>query len=181
MRIENNKMTKAERAELGALIRKRERVLKTAADEHAAKLLARFEEEMDAHYHYDDDAIWAAAYREAEAVCSAAQEEIAKQSKVLGIPAAFAPRIHMGWEDQGRNAIKQERMDMRRIAHAQVAARRAEARTKIERSSLEAQTEIVTSGIESEAARAFLERQPPIESLMPALDLQEVKKLIGHN
>jgi hypothetical protein len=176
----DTKMTKSERTELGALVRKRERVLKSAADEYAKKMLAQFEEQLDTHYHFDDDAIWPAAYREAEAVCSAAQEEIAKQSKALGIPAAFAPAISLGWHERGRNSLKAERTEMRRIAQAQIKARTAEAKTQIERSSLAAQTEIVTNGLESEAARAFLERQPPIESLMPALDLQEVKRLIGH-
>jgi hypothetical protein len=55
-------MTKGARTELGQLIRKRERVLRAAAEERGAELLAEFETQISTVYHYDDDAIWKAGF-----------------------------------------------------------------------------------------------------------------------
>jgi len=174
---QTTRMAKAERTELGALVRKREKVLKTAANERAATMLAQFEEQMAAHYSYDSDATWKAAYEEAEKIVEAAKEQVARRNQELGIPKAFAPNLILNWYGQGAQAVREERARLRTLAKAQIDRRTAEAKTKIERLSLEAQTEIVANGLQSEAAQAFLKRMPPIEQLMPALEIQELKKL----
>jgi hypothetical protein len=43
--------------------------------------------------------------------------------------------------------------------------------------SLDAQTEFVAANLVSPAAKAFLEKQPPVEQLMPKLSLSKVEKL----
>jgi hypothetical protein len=178
--ISTQHMTKTERSELVALIHKRERVLKSAADERETKMMAEFETLLATVYSFDDDAVWKAVWEEAQKVCAAAKEQIKQRSKDLGIPAKFAPGIDLSWYGRGENAVKQRREELRRAGKAQIAAKTAETKTQIERMSLEAQTEIVAHGIQSDAARTFLERMPPIETLMPAIDIQEVKKLITH-
>src|SRR6267142_1741494 len=50
-------MTKSERDDLARLIRNREKVMKSAARERSAELLAEFEQQMASIYSYDQDEI----------------------------------------------------------------------------------------------------------------------------
>ena len=58
-------MNKSEREDLLRLIRQREKVLKSAARQRSAELLADFETQMGSEFAFDDDAVWAQAYNEA--------------------------------------------------------------------------------------------------------------------
>ena len=80
-------MTKSERQELGMLIRKRERVMKSQAHERSAHMVAEFEGAIAKVYHYDEDPIWQRATAEAEKVVDAAQATISGRCAELGIPA----------------------------------------------------------------------------------------------
>jgi hypothetical protein len=50
-----NAMTKYERDDLHRLIRQREKVLKSAAKQRSAEVLADFENQMGQEYRFDDD------------------------------------------------------------------------------------------------------------------------------
>lgn len=50
-------MTKSERQDLAKLIRNRERVLKAAAAQQSAELLAELEQQMASEYKYDEDTV----------------------------------------------------------------------------------------------------------------------------
>jgi hypothetical protein len=65
-------MTRGERTELGSLIRKREKVMKSQAQERSAALLAEFDAQSAKIYHYDDDPVWAKVESEAKAAVEAA-------------------------------------------------------------------------------------------------------------
>ena len=54
-------MTKSEREDLAKLIRNREKVMKSAARERSAELLAEFEQQMASVYSYDQDEVWKSA------------------------------------------------------------------------------------------------------------------------
>src|SRR5262245_27921035 len=77
-------MTKTEREELGRLISYREKVLKAAARQRSAELLAEFEQQMASIYAYDQDETWKAATNAAEGAVSDAQKVIA--ARFLGLP-----------------------------------------------------------------------------------------------
>lgn len=173
----NDKMTKGERVELGQLIRKRERVMKSLAAERSAAMLSEFESQCAAIYSFDQDEIWEQAFKGAEKVVAEAEATIAKRCKELGIPKEFAPSVGMGWYERGQNAVASRRAELRRVAKAKIAVLEKEAIAKIERMSLDAQTEVIAHGLESEAARGFLERMPSLETLMPALNATELKQL----
>ncbi len=170
-------MTKSERVELGQLIRKRERVMKSMAAERAAAMLVEFESQCAAIYSFDQDEVWESAFKGAEKVVEEAEAVIAKRCKEMGIPREFAPGIHLDWYSRGQNAVASRRAELRRVAKAKIAAIERETVAKIERMSLEAQTEVISHGLESEAARGFLERMPTIEVLMPALNAAEIKQI----
>lgn len=177
MNDSTNKMTKGERVELGQLIRKRERVMKSMAVERSAAMLVDFEKQCAAIYSYDEDEVWKEAVDRAEKVIEEASSQIADRCKELGIPKEFAPSVQMHWWDRGQNAVAKRRAELRQVAKAQIAVMEKAALAKIERMSLDAQTEVITHGLESEAARGFLERMPDLATFMPALDAVEIKQL----
>ena len=70
--------------------------------------------------------------------------------------------------------LEKRRKELRHVAQARVAAIEQGAVVKIEIASIEVLTEIATSGLESDAARAFVAKLPTVESLMPALSYKEI-------
>ena len=60
------------------------------------------------------------------------------------------------------------------MAQTQVEAIECKAITAIEVNCLEAQTQLATVGLESEAARQFIERLPSVPKLMPTLSFAEI-------
>ena len=172
-------MTKGERNDLASLVRKRERLSKTVASQRSAELLADFEAQLGAIYSFDNDETWAAARLSAEAAVADAQAKIAKRNKELGIPADLGPGLHMSTYGRGQNASRERRTELRRMAVTRIAAMEKAARTAIETHSLDAQTELLASGLTSDAAKLFLEKMPTAETLMPLLDAVEIKGLVG--
>ncbi len=145
-------MTRAERTDLGALIRRREKLLKTAAKQRAAELLAEFEKQISAIFSYDDDEIWKAAHASAEQAVEEAKAVIARQCRKLGIPPEFAPDIHMAWYGRGENAASERRTELRRVAKTKIDALEARAKTEIARVNVEQQTALISDGLTSVAA-----------------------------
>lgn len=172
------RITKSERAELGSLIKKRERVMKASAAERAAKMLSEFEAQSAKIYDFDEDTVWKEATLRAKAAVAEAARIIEARCAELGIPPEFAPNISMNWYGRGQNALKDRQDELRRAAKAKISAIEHDAVTKIERMSLEAQTELLALGMESEAAKAFLGSLQTIETLMPLLNATEIKSVV---
>lgn len=171
-------MTKGERQELGQLIRKRERVMKTHAHQRTAELLAEFDASSAKIYHWDEDSVWAEAQASAMKAVEVAQAIIAARCAELGIPAEFAPGLQAQWYGRGHNAVASRRAELRRAAKSKIEAMEAAAVSRIEILSLEAQTEVVANGLESEAAKAFLGSMQSVEALMAPVDPVELQKLL---
>lgn len=171
-------MTKSERQELGMLIRKRERVMKSQAHERSAHMVAEFEAAIAKVYQYDEDPTWQRATDEARKVVDGAQAAISARCAELGIPAEFAPSLEFNWYGRGQTAIAARRAELRRVAKSRIEVLEREAITKIERLSLQAQTEVVAQGLESDAAKKFLESMPNVDTLMPPIQFDEIKSLI---
>ncbi len=77
----SSEMTRAERTDLGALIRRREKLLKTAAKQRAAELLADFEKQISTIFSYDDDETWKTAFASATRAVENARAIIAEQCR----------------------------------------------------------------------------------------------------
>lgn len=172
-------MTKGERDDLSRLIRQRERVMKAAATQRAAELLADFEREMGAIHRYNNDETWARLHAEAKAAVATAQADVDRRCKELGIPPEFAPRMELYWYGRGENALKDRQQELRRMAKSRIAAMEAAARTAIEVHSVEAQTKLLAGALTSDGAQAFLADMPKIETLMPKIDAAGVAELVG--
>ncbi|UXS69187.1 hypothetical protein FY145_01195 [Agrobacterium tumefaciens] len=171
-------MTRADRDTLVKIARQRERVAKSEAKARAAQLMADFEKQLDTRYHYDQNEIWAESVKAAKIAIDEAKAKVAAECERLGIPKEFAPDINLGWRESGRQATKEERAEMRRVATRTVDAMLKAASTAIERRSLETQEKIMVGGLTTEDARQFLESMPTAESLMPALEVDSVKTLL---
>lgn len=171
-------MTKGERDQLLQLVKKRERVMRVKAQERSALLLAEFDAQSAKIHHWDEDEVWKRVHAEAERAIELAQVEIAARCKDLGIPAEFAPGLNMYWHGRGHNAVADRRAELRRAAKSRIEAIEKEAVSKIEGLSLEAQTQIIAHGLESEAAKAFLDTMPKLESLMPPVQVSEIQTLV---
>jgi hypothetical protein len=171
-------MTKSEREDLAKLIRNRERVLKAAAAQRSAELLAEFEQQMASEYHYDQDAVWRQAALAAKAAVAAAEKDIADRCTELGIPARFAPGISLAWHGRGENAVRERRTELRAVAKSRIAAIEKAACTKIEMACLDAQTKIIAHGLSSAAAIAFFDALPKLEILMPPLEMASIEEML---
>jgi hypothetical protein len=171
----SERMTKAEREDLQRLVRQREKVLKSAAKQRSAELIADFENQMGSEYAFDDDAVWTKATQAAEREVAKAKAQIAARCRELGIPERFAPSLNVHWLHRGYdNAVDKRKAELRRMAQTHVEAIERKAVTEIELSCYQAQERIAVAGLTSEAAQQFIEKLPGIETLMPRLSFQEI-------
>jgi len=70
-------MTKHEREDLQRLVRQREKVLKSAAKQRSAELIADFENQMGQEFSFDQDEVWERATKIAQEALAKANEQIA--------------------------------------------------------------------------------------------------------
>lgn len=169
-------LSRHETHDLSMIIKDRTKVLKAHAEEQAANCLADFETKMATIYNFDDDEVWKKAAEEAMAVVKKAQETIAERCKKLGIPKAFAPNLVADWRGRGENMISQRRAELRRVAKTQIDAMMKAAVTKIEHTSLDLRTQVVSMGVLSAEGKLFLESLSPITDAMKALDFVEIER-----
>jgi hypothetical protein len=172
---ENGLMTNRERDELAKLVRKREKLAKVAMAGRAAELEADFEAQLAARYEAED-AAWKDYVEKAEAAVRQADAQIARIAAERGIPKQFRPSFGCYWRERGENASKERRAELRKVAKAAIAAAQKTAAMAIERRSVEIQTELVAGGLQSDAAKAFLETMPTPEQLMPPVLMADVEK-----
>lgn len=170
-----DRMTKAERDDLVRLVKQREKVAKTAAEQRSAAMLAEFEQQVAAIHTFDTNEVWSAAVAAAVEAAKEANAKVAEEAKRLGIPAEFQPKLTFSWARRGENEYQQRRAELRRVAKAEIEAIEAMARVQIEAASVEAQTKIIAEGLNSENAVAFLKSMPPIETMMPALNVETIQ------
>lgn len=169
------KMTKGEREDLLRLVKQRERVAKTAAEQRSAAMLAEFEQKISALHDFATNEVWKAAAEAAIEAGRQAARTVQEEADRLGIPREFQPKVMFTWEQRGQNAYEQRRSELRRVAKAEIDVLEKMARVQIESESVRAQTEIIAHGLSSEAALKFLDSLPAVESMMPALDIADIQ------
>jgi hypothetical protein len=167
-------MPRHERENLQRLVRQRERVLKSAAQERAAELIADFENQLGQQFSFDQDQTWTEAAKAAEREVEKANDRIAARCAKLGIPGRFAPTLEVFWNQRGENATASRRTELRRMALTRIEAMERKAIVQIAISCLEAQTALAVAGLTSDAGQQFVEQLPKIETLMPRLSFGEV-------
>jgi hypothetical protein len=170
-------MLKSERDALLKLCRQRERVAKSEVSAVAARRKADFERQLAAVYAFDQNEVWTRAYTAAKEALRKANEEIACQAAAIGIPREFAPSLCPPiWFERGQNAARNRRVELTKVAYSRIEEAQKHANLQIERSSLEFQTRLLATGLESTDARALLEGMPTPEQLVPSLTVEEIQK-----
>src|SRR5262245_10199147 len=172
-------MTSRDVEMLMKVIRSNAKVAKAKAVQRSAELRADFEKQISAIYSFDQDEVWAAAEKRAEEAVQKAKAEVATRCRELGIPAAFAPNLSLGWYGRGENAVASRRAELRKLAIAQIAELEKTAIAQIEERSAEIQTKLVSQNLTTEAAKTFLTQLPPIEVLMPPVDVKVIEARLG--
>jgi hypothetical protein len=171
-------MTAGERSQLLGLIKKRERVTVAELKRRSAALLTAFEKEVAAKYNWgDEDADVAQAVAAAEAAITEANATLAARGRTLGYPDRLVPEVRSYLKDKDRE-VRVWVDDLRRAAGREIAARERDAIARVERESLAAQTDLIAANLISKAARAFLEKLPPIEQLLPPVDVRRIEQLL---
>jgi hypothetical protein len=126
-------MTKCEREDLQRLVRQREKVLKSAAKQRSAELLADFENQMGQTFSFDQDEVWAKSTKIATAAVAKAQEQIKSRCREIGIPDRFAPSLAIGWQSRNSSvAVKERRDELRKMAVNAIEAQEQKAQVQIE-------------------------------------------------
>lgn len=161
--------------DLCRLVKQREKVAKTGAGQRSAAMLAEFEQQISDLHPFNNNDVWKAAVDAAMDSARTANESIAREADKLGITKEFQPKLHWSWDSRGENEYQARRDELRHVAKAEIDAIEKVARVQIETQSVQAQTEIIANGLNSEAAIDFLNRLPAIESMMPNLDIELIQ------
>jgi hypothetical protein len=169
-------MTKAERDELGKILKARARVANRVVEQQTAKLQADVEQQLATRYKIDD-AAWADLTLAATEAVEQADAQLAKRCRALGIPEEFRPGLTVSWYGRGENADAKRRAELRRVAYSRIDALAEQARVAIETAALDGLTLLAAGALESAEARAFLAAMPTVEALMPALDVSTLGAL----
>jgi hypothetical protein len=172
-------MLKAERETLLKLTREREKLAKNQTDVRAAQREAQFETQLATEYSWDSAETWEALFKKGKAAEQELNQQIARDFQARGIPLQFAPSCHLGWAGRGMNACKDYRAELRRVFKAKNEHDTVKAKLKIQQASLEIRTQLMAGALESPDAKAFLEAMPTPEQLMPAVTVEEVRKLLA--
>lgn len=170
-------MTRRDRQDLAQLTRQRERVAKSSTAQRSAEMKADAERQLAATFKAEDER-WATITAAAKEMITEANGKILEICRSEGIAEEFAPTLHIYWSSRGENAMGERRAELRRVAYSQIEAIEKAAKAEIERKSVEVQTEIMTGGLETDAARLFLESMPTAEQLMPMLSIAEIEAAV---
>jgi hypothetical protein len=166
-------LTSREARDLADLVRKRERVAKSAAKQRSAELLAKVEAQLSTIFKVEDER-WRDIVDAAKKAADDANAQIAMICAEGGIPEDFQPRIQVGWLGRRETAYAERRAELRKLAQAKIAALEAAARVAIERQSVEAETQLLAGALSSDGARQMLATLPSIENLMPTIGVDDL-------
>ena len=169
------RMTKGERDDLIRLIKQRERVGKSAAKQRSAEMLAEFERKISVLHAFDDNEVWSAALKAGSNAVAEANQKIDAEAARLGIPQEFRPKINASWARRGENEYRQRRDELRRVAKAEIETFETAACVEIESRSVEAQTQVIATGLQSSTAIEFLSKLPSLEDMMPTLTIEAIQ------
>jgi hypothetical protein len=168
-----NQMSKGERIELAKVARMRAKIAKAAIDQRKAGLLADFEEQLAAEYKADNEA-WSDITAHAKARVAELDAEIAERCRALGVPERFRPGLQLGWYQRGESATAARRSELRKVAQSRIDERAKAAKVEVDRQAADLATQLIAGGLESSAAREFLDSMASIDNLMPPLSLPEL-------
>jgi hypothetical protein len=169
-------MTRGDINRLEKLARQRARVAKKDIETREARLRADVEAQLSAYYTIDNSA-WADVTRATQEAVADADRFVAERCRELGIPENFRPKPHFIWSGRGENADTSRRVELRKLAYANITAAGMRAKLAIEHLELEVLTDLCRAGLTTDVAREFLEKIPTPEQLMPPIVVAELEEM----
>jgi hypothetical protein len=163
-------MSKAERLELGKVVRMRVRVSRATVERQKAEMRAEVERQLSAIQRFDD-AAWAELRERLEDDAARFNRKIGEVCRKRGFPESFHPQCHLAWFGRGENASATRRAELRKLAYARIEVAGKAAVEAIEARASEFLTALAVDGLESGAAHAFLESIPTPAELMPPVSV----------
>lgn len=167
-------MSRADRANLERLARKRAKLATARLGERVKTLKAEVEDQLAAIYEFSDE-LWADVTATAQAAVHQADAQVAEACRRAGIPDDFRPSLTLAWHGRGRNAAVARRAELRKLAHARIDEGAVTAKVTIESSLLEVETELISGGLESAEAAEFIHRMPTAAQLLSPVDVGELE------
>jgi hypothetical protein len=166
-------MTKADRANLERLARKRAKVATSMIGERVKALRRDVEDQLVAEYKFDDE-VWADITRRAQAEIAKANAQIAAVCRQLGVPEHLGPSLGLSWAGRGENALAGRRAELRKLAYARIDAGAESAKVSIQAELLKVETELIRDGLETAEAIRFVDSMPTVEQLLPPVAVGEL-------
>jgi hypothetical protein len=157
------------------VVKANERAAKGKAKHRKADMLAEFERQISAIYHWDQEDTWGQLTSEVRTEITKANKKLSDRCNELGIPKAFQPSIAWYWSGRGENASKERRAELRKLAQAQAEQAECRAVAEIEAASASIQARMVSQALTDSAAKALLAEMPTLEQLMPSLDIRQIE------
>lgn len=168
-------LTKAERAELRSLIRRRAAVAKKDVDARREDLVAEFEEELTVEFQPDDER-WDEIVKTATRAVQDAERELQEACEQHGIRKELRPHIGTSWLQGGREDIERRKAQLRRLAQRRLDAMAADAKLQIDRQALAIEGRLAATALRSLEASEWLASLPQIDDLIRALDVASVRR-----
>ncbi len=167
-------MSRADRANLERLARKRAKLATAQLGERVKTLKAEVEDQLSAIYEFSDS-LWADVTAAAQAAVTQADAQVAEACRRAGIPDAFRPRLDLAWYGRGQTAAAARRAELRKLAYARIDEGAETAKVTIASSLLEVETELISGGLESGEAAAFIRAMPTADELLAPVDVGELE------
>jgi len=167
-------MTRADRANLERLARKRAKVAKAMIGERVKALRSDVEDQLSAEYHFDDD-VWGRHHPAGIRGRLSGRRPHRRSVPPGRRPRGLRPELTLGWRSRGENALAGRRAELRKLAHARIDAAAESAKVAIESSLLEVETELIRDGLETAAAVAYVEAMPTPDELLPPVAVAELE------
>lgn len=160
-------ITKGERSELRSLIRQRFKVLRAEVEARRAELAVELEERVAAKYAAEDKG-WADAMFLIEEATREANRKANDILRGLDIDAMDTSHEYELVKFRGIAKPTAERNILLRNGTKRIEAQVKSALLQLDGQEADLLTRLVSSGLESEAARAFLGEIPTVSALVPA-------------
>lgn len=174
-------ITKGERSELRTLIRARFKVLRADIAQRETELYAELEDRLNDRCSAEDKGWADVGFLIAEAASEASRKanDIVRQHVGRDLWPKDYELVQPAVLSRIRGMITTstpDRTQLRRTGHAHIAATIKAAQLELDRQEADLLTKLVTTGLESEDARAFLGQIPTVSSLVPSSRLLELEQ-----
>lgn len=172
-----DQITPGERRELRSVVRSQMKVLRAEVEQREAELMAEAESRLTARFADQDKALADANRRIAE-IAGRFNDEVQGVLAEITAHVGHDEGQHLSVRNFGAPRVfgkTEDRTQLRRAMEAGVKARVKQARTELDRQEADLLRDLAIDGLQTSAARAFLQRIPSAAQLVPSSKLREIE------